>query len=45
MCLDWNSNLYVILKILNVFVDLRVTKEEEEEGLDISLHNEQGYNL
>jgi Amt family ammonium transporter len=36
---------YVILKILNIFVDIRVTKEEEEEGLDVSLHNEQGYNL
>jgi len=36
---------YVILKFLNIFVDIRVTKEEEEEGLDVSLHNEQGYNL
>ena len=36
---------YIILKILNIFVDIRVTKEEEEEGLDVSLHNEQGYNL
>jgi Amt family ammonium transporter len=36
---------YVILKILNIFVDIRVTKDEEEEGLDVSLHNEQGYNL
>ena len=36
---------FIILKILSVFVDLRVSQEEEEEGLDISLHNEQGYNL
>jgi len=36
---------YIILKILNIFVDLRVSQEEEDEGLDISLHNEQGYNL
>ena len=36
---------YIILNILNIFVDIRVTKEEEEEGLDVSLHNEQGYNL
>lgn len=36
---------YVILKTLNIFIDIRVTKEEEEEGLDVSLHNEQGYNL
>ena len=36
---------FIILKILSVFIDLRVSQEEEEEGLDISLHNEQGYNL
>ncbi|MDC3359620.1 ammonium transporter [Gammaproteobacteria bacterium] len=36
---------YIILKVLNIFVDLRVSQEEEDEGLDISLHNEQGYNL
>lgn len=36
---------YIILKVLNVFGDIRVSKEEEEEGLDVSLHNEQGYNL
>jgi Amt family ammonium transporter len=35
----------VILKIVDVVIGLRVPEEEEEEGLDISLHNERGYDL
>ena len=31
---------YVILKIIDVFIGLRVTEEQEREGLDISLHGE-----
>ena len=36
---------FVILKVLDRIMGLRVTQEEEAEGLDISLHNERGYNL
>jgi Amt family ammonium transporter len=36
---------YVILKIVDVMVGLRVTDEQETEGLDIALHDERGYNL
>jgi Amt family ammonium transporter len=35
----------IILKIVDALVGLRVTEEEEEKGLDISLHNEAGYSL
>jgi Amt family ammonium transporter len=31
---------YVILKIIDVTIGLRVTEEQEREGLDISLHGE-----
>jgi Amt family ammonium transporter len=36
---------FVILKIVDVMVGLRVTEEQETEGLDIALHDERGYNL
>lgn len=36
---------YVILKVLDKTIGLRVSQEEESVGLDISLHNERGYNL
>ena len=36
---------YMILKILNMFTEIRVSNEAEEEGLDIHVHNEQGYCL
>jgi Amt family ammonium transporter len=36
---------YIILKSVDVIVGLRVTEEEETEGLDIALHDERGYNL
>lgn len=35
----------IILKIVDLMVGLRVTEEEEEIGMDISLHNEAGYSL
>lgn len=35
----------IILKIVDALVGLRVTEEEEERGLDISLHNEAGYSF
>jgi ammonium transporter, Amt family len=31
---------YVLLKIIDVVIGLRVTEEQEREGLDISLHGE-----
>ena len=34
---------FVILKIVDALIGLRVTEEDEDRGLDISLHNEQGY--
>ncbi len=34
---------YVILKMLDIWLGLRVSKDEEIEGLDIVLHEETGY--
>jgi Amt family ammonium transporter len=36
---------YVLFKILDAVIGLRVTEDEETEGLDIVLHNERGYTL
>ncbi|MBI5886611.1 MAG: ammonium transporter [Deltaproteobacteria bacterium] len=36
---------FVILKIVDALVGLRVTNEQEVEGLDLSQHEERGYNL
>lgn len=35
----------VILKLLDAFIGLRVSEEQETAGLDIALHDERGYNL
>jgi Amt family ammonium transporter len=35
---------FVVLKVVDALVGLRVTKEQEIEGLDIVLHEERGYN-
>jgi ammonium transporter, Amt family len=35
----------VLLKIVDVIIGLRVTEEQETEGLDIALHDERGYSL
>jgi Amt family ammonium transporter len=35
----------VILKICDLLLGVRVNTEQEEEGLDLSLHGEEGYNL
>ncbi len=35
----------VILKIVDVTVGLRATPEQESDGLDLSMHNEEGYIL
>lgn len=36
---------FVLLKLVDLIVGLRVTKDEETEGLDVVLHNESGYDL
>jgi ammonium transporter, Amt family len=36
---------FVLLKILDVTMGLRVSEDQETEGLDIVLHEERGYNL
>jgi Amt family ammonium transporter len=36
---------WAILKVVDVMIGLRVTADEETEGLDIVLHDETGYNL
>jgi Amt family ammonium transporter len=42
----WSGAMTAILALLiNKFIGLRVTEEEERQGLDLSLHNEQGYLL
>lgn len=34
---------YLILKILDMIIGLRVTKDQEQQGLDIATHEETGY--
>ncbi len=36
---------FVLLKLVNVFVPLRVSGDEETEGLDLVLHEERGYDI
>ncbi len=36
---------FIILKVLDAIIGLRVTEEQETEGLDLTQHNERGYNL
>jgi ammonium transporter, Amt family len=36
---------FILLKLIDVTLGLRVTVEQETEGLDTVLHNETGYNL
>jgi ammonium transporter, Amt family len=36
---------FIILKLVDAIVGLRVTEDEETEGLDLVLHDERGYNL
>ncbi len=36
---------FVILKVVDMVVGLRVSEEQETVGLDLSEHNERGYNL
>jgi len=44
--LIWSGVLsFIILKIVDATVGLRVEEDEERMGLDLSQHNERGYNL
>jgi Amt family ammonium transporter len=36
---------FIILKVIDVIMGLRVSEDQEVEGLDITLHDEKGYNL
>ena len=36
---------FILLKLLDKMIGLRVSNEEETEGLDLVLHDERGYNL
>ena len=36
---------WIILKLVDALIGLRVTSDEETQGLDIVLHDETGYNL
>ncbi|GGM09589.1 ammonium transporter [Pseudomonas asuensis] len=36
---------FVILKVIDMVMGLRVSDEEEAVGLDLTLHNERGYNM
>jgi len=36
---------FILLKIVDATIGLRVSEEEETEGLDLVLHDERGYNL
>jgi len=36
---------FVLLKLIDAIIGLRVSEEDETEGLDIALHDERGYNL
>ena len=36
---------FVLLKLIDAVIGLRATAEQEQEGLDLALHDERGYNL
>jgi ammonium transporter, Amt family len=36
---------FILLKVINYFSDLRVSKAEEKQGLDLAVHGESGYRL
>jgi Amt family ammonium transporter len=35
----------VILKVVDLLLGIRVSADQEVEGLDLSMHGEEGYNL
>ena len=45
ICLWTGIATWLILKVTSIFIDIRVSSESEDKGLDVSEHNEQAYNL
>ena len=44
--LAWTALMtFLILKLVGAFITLRVSEDEETEGLDLVSHEEKGYNL
>jgi Amt family ammonium transporter len=42
----WSGGLtFILLKLIDAVIGLRVTAEQETEGLDLTQHDETGYNL
>lgn len=42
----WSASVsFLLFKFIDELIGLRVSKEQEAAGLDISLHDQQGYNL
>ena len=39
------AGTFLILKVIDLLGRLRVTEDEEVQGLDLALHGESGYNL
>ena len=35
----------IIIKLLNIFIPLRVSREVESEGLDLQIHGERAYDF
>jgi len=36
---------FILLKLIDAVIGLRATPEQEQEGLDLALQDERGYNL
>ena len=36
---------FILLKLIDMMLGLRVSQDEETEGLDLTQHNERGYDL
>ena len=46
VALLWSAVVsFIIIKVVQMFVGLRVNAETEEQGLDLRLHGERGYNM
>jgi Amt family ammonium transporter len=35
----------IILKVVDLLIGVRASEEQEVQGLDLSMHGEEGYNL
>ena len=48
VAISWGLAIFgtlIILKVVDLLVGVRVSEEQEVEGLDLSMHGEEGYNL